>query len=185
MPTISAESLITRLTKSKAGPSLLLLGKDAYLRDSFRERVIEASIEPAARNWAVSRYSAEEGELAAALAQARTVPMLARRQVVIVTGVEELEGPQQEKRESETQNLSEYFADPAPFTVLILEAKELDQRTKLAKILLEQALVVAAKLPEDAAERARTAATLAIQMARDQNSRIEDDAADELAEPCK
>jgi DNA polymerase-3 subunit delta len=184
MPTISAESLITRLTKSKAGPSLLLLGKDAYLRDSFRERVIEASIEPAARNWAVSRYSAEEGELAAALAQARTVPMLARRQVVIVTGVEELEGPQQEKRESETQNLADYFADPAPFTVLILEAKELDQRTRFAKMLLEWTLVVAAELPADPRERARTAATLAGQMARNRDSAIEDDAAEELADLC-
>ena len=49
MPTISAESLVTRLTKSKAGSSLLLLGKDAYLRDVFRERVIETSTDPAAR----------------------------------------------------------------------------------------------------------------------------------------
>ena len=184
MPKISAESLITQLIKSKAGPSLLFLGRDAYLRDVLRERVIEASIEPAARNWAVSRYSAEEGELAAALAQARTVPMLARRQVVIVTGVEELEGPQQEKRESETQNLADYFADPAPFTVLILEAKELDQRTRFAKMLLERTLVVAAELPADPRERARTAATLAGQMARNRDSAIEDDAAEELADLC-
>jgi len=61
MPTISIESLIARLAKSKAGPSLLLLGKDAYLRDAFRERVIEAMIEPATRSWAVSRFSADEG----------------------------------------------------------------------------------------------------------------------------
>ncbi len=32
MPTISAESLIARLTKGKTVPALLLLGKDAYLR---------------------------------------------------------------------------------------------------------------------------------------------------------
>jgi DNA polymerase-3 subunit delta len=184
MASISAESLIARLTKAKGATSLLLLGSDAYLRDAVRERAIEASIEPAVRSWAVSRYSAEEGEFSDALAQARTVPMLARRQVVIVTEVEAVEKMAEEKREAEAQNLSEYFADPAPFTVLILEAKELDQRTKFAKMLLDQAFVVAAELPEDPHERLRMAGTLATQMARNQNSRIEDDAADELADLC-
>jgi|SRR5690348_6986799 len=184
MPPLSAESLIARLTKGKGALSLLLLGKDAYLRDAFLERAIEASIEPAARSWAVSRYSGEEGELAAALAQARTLPMLAPRQVVIVTGVEAVEKMPEARREPQAQNLGEYFADPAPFTVLILEAKELDQRTKFAKMLLDQALVVAAELPADPHERVRMAATLATQMARDQNSRIEGDAADELADLC-
>ena len=184
MPIISAESLIARLTKGKAAASLLLLGKDAYLRDAFRERIVEASIEPAARSWALSRYSAEDGELPAALAQARTVPMLARRQVVIVTDLEAVEEMADEKREAETQNLAGYFADPAPFTVLVFEARELDQRTKFAKMLLEQMLVLSAELPEDPHERARTAAMLAVQMARDQGSRIEDDAAEELADLC-
>ena len=184
MPTISGESLIARLTKSKAGPSLLLLGKDVYLRDVFRERVIETSIDPAARGWAVWRFSADEGELRQALAQARTVPMLARRQIVIVTQVEALEHMAEKRREAETQDMAGYLSDPAPFTVLILEAGELDQRTKLAKLLLEKALVVAAELPEDPHERARTAAMLAGQMARERNSAIEDEAADELADLC-
>jgi DNA polymerase III subunit delta len=184
MPTISAESLTARLAKGKAGPSLLLLGKDAYLRDLFRNQVIEASTEPAARGWAVSRFSADEGEFGQALAQARTVPMLARRQVVIVTHLEAIEQLAEERREAETQNLADYLADPAPFTVLILEAGEVDQRTKFAKILLEKATVVAAELPEDPHERARAAAMLASQMTREQNSAIEDEAAEELADLC-
>ena len=55
---------------------------------------------------------------------------------------------------------------------------------KLAKLLLEKALVVAAELPEDPQERARMVAMLAGQMARDRGSPIEDDAADELADLC-
>lgn len=184
MPAISLESLIARLTKSKAGPSLLVLGKDAYLRDALRERVIEALIEPATRNWAVSRFSADEGEFANALAQARTVPMLARRQVVIVTDLDALEGTPEEKREAETRDLADYLADPAPFTILILESKELDQRTRFAKMLLEQTLVLAAELPEDPRERVRTAAMMAAQIARKRDSSIEDDAAEELADLC-
>jgi DNA polymerase III subunit delta len=184
MPTISADAMVNRVVKSKTPATLLLLGSDAYLRDTLRERVIEAAIDPAARAWAVSRFSVEEGEFAQALAQARTVPMLARRQVVILTDVEAVEDMPEEKRETATQDLSSYFADPAPFTIVILEAKVLDQRTKLAKMLFEHALVVAAELPEDPAERGRAAAMLASKMARDRNSTIEDAAAEELADLC-
>lgn len=184
MPGISADALISRLAKSKAGSCLLLLGRDAYLRDAVRERAIEASVDPATRGWAVSRFSADEGEFGQGMAQSRTVPMLARRQVVVVTEVEAIEQMPEEKRETATHDLSSYLADPAPFTVLILEARELDQRTKLAKMLFDRALVVAAELPEDPGERGRTAAMLAGQMARDRKTKIEDDAAEELADLC-
>jgi DNA polymerase-3 subunit delta len=184
MPTIAAESLTSELRKRKAGLSLLILGKDTYLRDAFRKQVIETSIDPATRDWALSRFSANEGEFANALAQARTVPMLAQRQVVIVSEIEALEQMPEDKRDAETQGLAEYLGDPAPFTVMVLEAGELDQRTKFAKMLTESALVLAAELPEDPQERSRVAAGLAIQMARELSSSIRNDAAEELAELC-
>jgi DNA polymerase III subunit delta len=184
MPTIPAESLIARLTKSKVAPPLLVLGRDVYLRQAFREQIIEACIDPATRGWAISRFSAADSEFPNALAQARTVPMLARRQLVIVTELESVEQMPERERDAEIQNLTDYFKDPAPFTVLILEANQLDQRMKFARMLSEQALVLAAELPEDPRERSRLAATLASQMARDRNSAIEDDAADALADLC-
>jgi len=67
---------------------------------------------------------------------------------------------------------------------MVLEAGELDQRTKFAKMLMESALVVAAELPEAPQERSRVAARLAIQMASELNSSIDNDAAEELAELC-
>jgi len=184
MPTISPESLAAELAKGKTGISLLILGKDAYLRDAFREQAIETAVDPAAREWAVSRFSAKEGELASALAQARTIPMLARRQAVIVSAIEAIEKFSEEEREGEMKDLAEYLANPAPFTVLILEAGELDQRTKFAKMLIDRLIVLAAELPEDLQERTRMAARLAAKMARERNSAIDAEAADDLAELC-
>jgi DNA polymerase-3 subunit delta len=184
MPTIAAESLTSELRKRKAALSLLILGKDTYLRDAFRKQVIEASIDPATREWALSRYSANEGEFANALAQARTVPMLAQRQVVIVSEIEALEQMPDEKRDTESKDLAEYLANPAPFTVMVLEAGHLDHRTKFAKMLVESALVLAAELPEDPQERARVSSGMAIQMARELNTSMDNDAAEELAELC-
>jgi DNA polymerase III subunit delta len=184
MPTIAAESLASELRKRKAGLCLLILGKDTYLRDVFRKQAIETSIDPATRDWALSRYSANEGEFANALAQARTVPMLAQRQVVIVSEIEALEEMPDEKRDAETKDLAEYLANPAPFTVLVLEAGHLDQRTKFAKMLVEGALVLAAGLPEDPQERARVSAGLATRMAGELNTSMDHDVAEELAELC-
>src|SRR5487761_613563 len=99
MPTIPAESLTAELKKHKAGLCLLILGQDTYLRDVFRTQAIETSIDAATRDWALSRLSAE-GEFANALAQARTVPMLARRQVVVLSEIEALEKMPEEKRET-------------------------------------------------------------------------------------
>ena len=114
MPTIAAESLTSELKKRKAGLCLLILGKDTYLRDAFRKQVIETSIDPATRDWALSRYSANEGEFGNALAQARTVPMLAQRQVVIVSEVEALEEMPEDKRDTETKDLGGIFGEPGP-----------------------------------------------------------------------
>ena len=88
------------------------------------------------------------------------------------------------ERDAAIKDLSAYLGNPAPFTVLVLEATELDQRMKLAKLLAEKTLVVSAELPKDPEERVRMAAMLAAQMARERNSTIDADAAEELADLC-
>jgi hypothetical protein len=56
MPAISAEVLAERLAKGKPAPAVLLLGPDAYLRESCRERIVEMVIDPASRDWGVARF---------------------------------------------------------------------------------------------------------------------------------
>ena len=45
-------------------------------------------------------------------------------------------------REETVAQLELYLGDPAPFTVLVIEAARLDERMKLAKILAQKMLVV-------------------------------------------
>jgi len=184
MAQLSIESLVERLHQRKPVPAILLLGDDAYLRLTARERIVEISVDPAARDWGVAKFSAEDGEFDLALGRARTVPMLAQRQVVIVTGLEAVEEMAEKPREAAIADLGKYLDDPAPFTVLVLEAAHLDQRMKVAKLLVAKAVVVAAEMPEDPQERVRCAAGLAAQMARDQRAVMDADAAEELADLC-
>src|ERR1700722_9687534 len=184
MPPISPEKLVARLGKGESIPAVLLLGADTYLRDACRSRVVDACVDPAAREWGVCRFSAAEDELTHFLGQAQTVPMLARRQVVIVREVDAIEHLADDDRDAAIAGLAAYLDDPAPFTLLILEAGVLDQRMKLAKVLLEKVLVVEAELPHDPKARTEMAAILAEQMAADRGNKLDGDAAEELAELC-
>src|SRR5215467_3203126 len=135
MARVSQREFLARLEKGKPIPAILLLGDEPYLRDSCRAQLIEAYVNEAARIWAVSRFSAERGDLQAALDQAQTLPMLSSQQVVFVEDGEAIEEFSEKKRDDAIKQLESYLSDPASFTVLVIEAKHLDQRMKLAKLL--------------------------------------------------
>jgi len=184
MPHLSAEMLAARLAKGKGLPAILLLGEDAYLRAACRDQIVEASIEPSARDWGFRRFSAEDDDFAQILSQARTVPMLVPRQVISVSDLEALEHGSEAAREAAENDLAAYLDDPPPYTVLLLEAAALDQRMRLAKLLMEKVQVVSAELPKDPHERARMAAVLALGMARERKAAIDPGAAEELVDLC-
>ena len=184
MAQLSLEALVERLQQGKPVPPILLLGNDAYLRETARERIVQVSVDPAAREWGVAKFSAEDDGFGLGLGQARTVPMLARRQVVIVTDLEAVEEVGENRREEAFADLNAYLDNPAPFTVLVLEAVHLDQRMKFAKLLAAKAVVVEAEMPEDQQERLRLAASVAMQMAPNSHVALERDAAEELADLC-
>jgi len=185
MPVISAEQVVARLKQGKPAPAILLLGPDAFLRESCREQIIETVVDSAARAWAVQNYSAAEDDLELVVGRARMMPMLAPRQVIVFTDLEAMQAPAEEsKQDDPSEMLREYLASPAPFTVLIFEATELDKRLRLSKLLMEVALVVKAELPEDPEERLRVASHFTQQFAAEEKGAIEDDAAEELADLC-
>jgi len=182
MPRVSHQELLARLTKGKPIPALLLLGDEPFLRDASRAQLIETFVPEAARPWAVSRYSTDRNEIQAALEQAQTLPMLAPRQVVLLHEVEKIEKLSEKNRDAAIENLEAYFANPAPFTVLVLEATALDQRMKLAKLLTDKTLVVDVGLGEDLQARQAAAVPLARAMAKEQGVEFETGAAEDLAE---
>jgi DNA polymerase-3 subunit delta len=182
MPRIAAQELLERLKKGKLVPAILLLGDEPYLRDECRRQLIDRFVPQAVRDWALSRYSAGRGETASALEQAQTLPMLAPQQLVFIENIEAIEKLGEKNRDAAVEALQTYLENPAPFTVLVLEATGLDQRMKLAKLLTEQTLVVEVGLGENSDERLGTAAVLARSLAKEQGFDFESGAAEDLAE---
>jgi DNA polymerase-3 subunit delta len=182
MVRVSAQELLGRLEKGKPVPAVLLLGEERYLRDVCRAQLIEKFVPEASRTWAVSRYSAERGETQAALEQAQTLPMLSPQQVVFLEDGEAIEKMGEKNRDQAVALLEGYLDDSAPFTVLVVEATGLDQRMKLAKLLMGKTLVVEVGLGEDADKRQVAAVALARALGKEQGVEFEEGAAEDLAE---
>jgi DNA polymerase III subunit delta len=182
MARVSTDELLARLQKGKPIAALLLLGEETYLRDMCRGQLIERFIPEAARTWAVSRYSADRGETRDAVEQAQTLPMLSPQQMVFLEDVEKIEKLSEKNRDAAVEQLEGYLGNPAPFTIMVLEATALDQRMKLAKLLVEKTLVVDVGLSENAADRQLAAVALARTIAREQRVEFENGAAEDLAE---
>jgi DNA polymerase-3 subunit delta len=179
---IPHDELLARLSRGQPVPALLLLGTEPYLRDACRAQLIETFVPEAARAWGVSRYSADRGEIQNALEQAQTLPMLAARQVVFLADVEQVESLGEKQREAAIAELESYLDDPAPFTVLVLEASALDQRMKLAKLLAAKTLVVDVGLGDDKEDRQAAAVALARTLAKQMKVEFEKGAPEDLAE---
>jgi DNA polymerase-3 subunit delta len=182
MPHITTENLTARLEKAKPFPVLLLLGDEPYIRGTWRTQIVDKLIPDAARDWAVCRYSADRGETGNALQQAQSLPMLSSRQVIFLQDVEKIEKLGEKSREAAIEELEAYLENPAPFTLLVLEATVLDQRMKLAKLLTEKAQVLEIGLGEDPEQRQAAAVRFASVIAKEQKVEFDPGAAEDLAE---
>src|ERR1700719_994419 len=182
MARISPQELVSRLEEGKIIPAILLIGDEPYLRDACRVQLIEKFVPEASRTWAVSRYSAERGETEAALSQAQSLPMLSPQQVVFLEDAEAIEELGDKNREETVGQLEIYLGDPAPFTVLVIEAARLDERMKLAKILTQKTLAVEVGLGENPEQRQSAALLMADSFAKTIGVQFEKGAAEDLAD---
>jgi len=176
MAGIAPEKLLDRLARGRNVPAVVLEGSDAYLRDMCRNSIIEACVPEGAREWAVTRVTPAAGEWDDVLQRAQTLPMLAPRQVIIIQDAESVESLGEKTREQIVAALEKYFESPAPFTVLVFETPGFDYRQRFGKLLAEKALIVELSLGGE------SAATLAVQMAKELGADIDRDAAAMLAE---
>src|SRR3979490_166173 len=122
MARVSPQELLSRLESGKVISAILLLGEEPYLRDACRAKLIKKFVPEALHTWAVSRYSAERGETQSALTQAQSLPMLSPQQIVFLEDAGSIEKFGDKNREETVAQLETYLGNPAPFTVLVIEA---------------------------------------------------------------
>ena len=117
-------------------PLYLLLGSEVYLRRVAAQTITEAALSRTLlREFNESAFSLLSDPVQSAIAAAEQLPMMSDSRVVRIRDFARL-------READEDTLIRYLNNPAPTTVLIFIADELDKRKKSSKVLLDACTVV-------------------------------------------
>lgn len=135
MKTLSRTDLERSLGESPQ-PLYLLLGSERFLRDKAARSIAEAGLHGTLlREFNEASFNLVRDSVQAAIAAALQLPMMSDRRVVRIRDFARL-------REGDEETLIRYLNNPAPSTVMILIADDLDKRKKSTKALLDNCVVV-------------------------------------------
>src|SRR4051812_26559405 len=105
------------------GPLYWIHGRERFLVDRAVARLKEKVLDPRTRDFTYDLLYAKEAGPGRILTASRTLPMMARRRLVIVRDADALDAKQLDQ-------LASYVAEPSPETCLVLVAEKVDQRLK-------------------------------------------------------
>lgn len=111
------------LREGEAGPLYFVHGKERYLVDRAVELLRARVLDPRTRDFNYELFYGKEAGAARIAQAARTLPMMAKRRLVLVRDADEMKG-------DELGALIPYVSDPAPETCLVFVAEKADQRLK-------------------------------------------------------
>jgi len=158
VPNIDLSALKKQIAVGALAPVYLFVGEDVRLVGQFVD-AMEATIDPADRAFAVERLHAGDdgGSPVDIVAAAQAFPMLGERRIVFVLRAERMLKPKRAGKAAESADdeeggeeagtaldlapLEEYLANPAPTTVLVFVAADVDRTRRFTKRLLEKAQV--------------------------------------------
>jgi DNA polymerase III subunit delta len=147
MKTLSRTEL-ERSLREGLRPLYLLLGAEVYLRRVAAQSITDAALSGTlVREFNESSFSLLSDPIQAAIAAAEQLPMMSDRRVVRIRDFAKL-------RDADEDILIHYLNNPAPSTVMILVAGELDKRKKSTKVLLDACTVVEFSPLKDAEAKA-------------------------------
>jgi DNA polymerase-3 subunit delta len=118
MAALTLDALLRSLKKGAPDPVYLLHGDEDALKDEAVRAVLDAAVDPAARDFNLDTRFAADLDAEAFHTLVNTPPMLAARRAVVLRGVDQL-GKRKSKLRDE---LIRYLGAPNPTTVLVLVA---------------------------------------------------------------
>jgi DNA polymerase-3 subunit delta len=117
-----ADPLAT-LREGEPGPLYFLYGKERYLLDRAVDLLRARVLDPRTRDFNYELFYGKEAGGSRIAQAARTLPMMAKRRLILVRDADEMKA-------DELGGLVSYVSDPAPETCLVFVAEKADQRLK-------------------------------------------------------
>jgi DNA polymerase-3 subunit delta len=141
---MTPDEAIRRVSQGDLLPVWLLAGEERLLRDQALAAISGAALAGGLAELNLDKFTAGETPIDKILAATRTVPMMAKKRVVIVRGLERWdsggEGATSDTAEDDVRalppldRLAEYAKAPVDTTCVILVAHKLDGRRKLVAL---------------------------------------------------
>jgi len=119
----SGSDPLATLLEGEPGPLYFLYGKERYLLDRAVDLLRARVLDPRTRDFNYELFYGKEAGAARIVQAARTLPMMAKRRLILVRDADEMKA-------DELGGLIPYVSDPAPETCLVFVAEKADQRLK-------------------------------------------------------
>ncbi|MEO7969901.1 MAG: DNA polymerase III subunit delta [bacterium] len=148
MTSLTRPQLDASLKAGRVASLYLLTGCETYLRESAARAITETALAGTLlREFNESSFSLLSESASAAIAVAEQLPMMSERVVVRIRDFGKL-------READEELIIRYLNRPAPASVVIFIADDLDKRKKLTRTLLSSCTVVEFAAVKDAEAKA-------------------------------
>ncbi|CAN5694286.1 hypothetical protein BH11MYX4_BH11MYX4_34590 [soil metagenome] len=148
---MTPDEAIKKAEQGELLPVWLVVGEERMLRDQVIAAITKAALAGGLADFNHDKFTAGESDVEKVLAATRTVPMMAKKRVVFVRGLERWDtnasaeaaddGPTS-KALPPLDRLAEYAKAPIDSTTVILVAHKIDGRRKLVALAKKQGFVV-------------------------------------------
>ncbi|MFO0566946.1 MAG: DNA polymerase III subunit delta [Polyangiaceae bacterium] len=129
---MTPEQALAEARDQRLRPVYLVVGEERVLAADVTRTLCQAALAGATPGLNDERFVAGEVGADRVLSTARTLPMFAKRRLVVLRSLERWDAHGEKKANAEAlDQLADYLSDPAPSTLLILIASKLDKRRRL------------------------------------------------------
>ena len=131
------QDLIEELKKKDISfPIYALIGEEGLLISEGVDKIVDKALPDGMKDFNYNLFYAKENGIDEALNAVSTLPLMAKKRVVVLKEIDQYPASALEK-------FADYLKDPSDSTCLIITAKKIDQRTKFFKALQNNSMIVA------------------------------------------
>jgi DNA polymerase-3 subunit delta len=138
---MTPDEAIKRAEKGELLPVYLLTGEERLLRDQALAAIVRNALAGGLSEFNLDKFTAGETPVDKVLSATRTVPMMAKKRVVVVRGLERWDS-ESGGDDPPLDKIAEYAKEPVDSTCFILVAEKIDGRRKLMTLAKKAGFVV-------------------------------------------
>lgn len=146
---MTPDEAIKKAEQGELLPVWLIVGEERMLRDQVVAAITKAALAGGLPEFNHDKYTAGEADVDKIIGATRTVPMMAKKRVVFVRGLERWDSASAKDDSDDSgksvpplDRLAEYAKAPIDSTTLILVAQKLDGRRKIVTLAKKSGFVV-------------------------------------------